>query len=185
MQVPSRVLARTRTFAARQAMCAAVLTLALSTPAMSQTPPPVEEPLSLSGPRVGFTVLGGGLVDKLKKDGGITIAPVVTQFGWQFEKQFASSESGPTAVTEWVVLFGGLDQGVALPSLSWMVGMRTKSGAEFGVGPNFTPLGAALVVAAGVTMHAGALNFPFNVAVVPSKSGTRVSFLTGFNGRKK
>ena len=168
----------------RLAILVAVLTLALSTPAMSQTPPPVEEPLSLSGPRVGFTVLGGGLVDKLKKDGGITIAPVVTQFGWQFEKQFASSESGPTAVTEWVVLFGGLDQGVALPSLSWLVGIRTKNGSEFGVGPNVTPVGVALAVSGGMTFRAGVLNVPVNVAVVPSRSGVRVSVLSGFNVRR-
>ena len=83
------------------------------------------------------------------------------------------------------MLFGGLEQGVVLPSLSWLAGMRTRSGTEFGVGPNLTPVGVALVIAAGMTLRAGALNIPFNVAVVPSKSGTRVSVLTGFNRRKQ
>ena len=63
--------------------------------------------------------------------------------------------------------------------------MRTRGGTEFGVGPNVTPVGVALVIAAGMTMRAGALNIPINVAVVPSKSGTRVSVLTGFNRRKQ
>ncbi len=169
----------------RHAMCAAVITLALAAPALSQTSEvPIAEPMSLSGPRFGVTVLSDGIVRKLKND-GISVAPVVSQFGWQFERQWASSEGGPSAVTEWVVLFGGLDQGVVLPSLSWLAGMRTRSGTEFGVGPNMTPAGVALVIAAGMTLRAGALNIPFNVAVVPSKSGTRVSVLTGFNRRKQ
>jgi hypothetical protein len=110
---------------------------------------------------------------------------VITQFGWQFERQFYSKGSGLTAVNEWVVLIGGLEQGVALPSASWIVGLRTRDGAEFGVGPNITPSGVALAIAAGVTFRAGALNVPMNFAVVPSKSGVRVSMLTGFNFRKR
>jgi hypothetical protein len=88
-------------------------------------------------------------------------------------------------VTEWVFLVGGLDQSVALPSLSWLVGLRTQGGAEFGIGPNITPAGTALAIAAGVTFEAGALNVPMNFAVVPSKSGVRVSVLTGFTMRRR
>ena len=99
------------------------------------------------------------------------MAPHVSQFGWQFEKQFYTKGSGVTMVTEWVALLGGLEQSVALPSLSWMVGVRTRDGAEFGIGPNITPAGTALVLATGMTFRAGAMNVPVNVAVVPSKSG--------------
>jgi hypothetical protein len=87
-------------------------------------------------------------------------------------------------VTEWVGLVGGLDQNVMLPSLSWIVGVRTRDGAEFGIGPNVTPAGTAIVFATGMTFRTGALNVPVNVAVVPSKSGTRVSILTGFSLRR-
>ncbi|HEY6507124.1 MAG TPA: hypothetical protein VIY56_03875, partial [Vicinamibacterales bacterium] len=79
----------------------------------------------------------------------------------------------------------GMEQGVVLPSLSWLVGLRTREGAEFGIGPNITPVGVSLVLAAGVTMRAGSLNVPLNVAVVPSKAGTRVSVLSGFNMRRR
>lgn len=169
----------------RHAINAVFLTLTLSTPALSQTTgPPVAATASLSGPRVGFTFLSDGISTKLRDNTGINVSPLVTQFGWQFEKRFYSAENGPTAVTEWVLLFGGLDQGVVLPSLTWLVGMRTIKGAEFGVGPNFTPLGATLAVAAGVTFRAGALNVPVNLALVPSKSGVRVSLLAGFNTRR-
>ena len=84
----------------------------------------------------------------------------------------------------WVFLAGGLEQGVVLPSLSWLVGLRTREGAEFGIGPNVTPAGVSLVLAAGVTMRTGTFNVPVNVAVVPSRVGTRVSVLTGFNMRR-
>jgi hypothetical protein len=83
-----------------------------------------------------------------------------------------------------VPLLSGLEQGVALPSLNWLVGIRTAGGAEFGIGPNVTPIGTGLVVAAGVTVRSGALNVPLNFALASSKSGIRVSIMTGFNIRK-
>ena len=146
-------------------------------------PPPLTKTVNLSGPRFGLTALSTGVVEKLAKR-HIDVGPNISQFGWQFEKQFYSGESGVAAVNEWVVLLGGLDQGVALPSVSWLVGLRTREGAEFGVGPNITPAGAALVVSAGVTFKAGIMNVPMNFAVVPSKAGTRVSVLSGFTLRR-
>jgi hypothetical protein len=159
-----------------------LVTLGIASPAFSQTVPPIARTVSLAGPRIGMTVLSPGVVDKLRER-GVEVGPVITQFGWQIEKQFFSTNSGLTAVTEWVGLLGGLEESVAIPSLTWMVGLRTRSGAEFGVGPNITPAGAALAVAAGVTFRAGVLNVPINVAYVPSKAGPRVSVLTGFNLR--
>ena len=185
MQVQDRMTVFTTIRARRRVIGAVFVTLACCTPAFSQTPaPPPAKAASLSGPRMGVTFLSDGIVEKLKNDASINISPMVTQFGWQFEKQFYSTENGPTAVTEWVVLVGGLEQGVVLPSVSWLVGMRTMKGAEFGIGPNLTPVGAALAIAAGMTFRAGALNVPVNVAVVPSKAGVRVSLLAGFNTRR-
>jgi hypothetical protein len=173
-------------------MRAAVLTmfiLGLAVPAAAQTdnvvnPPPPVRSVNLSGPRFGFTSLSQGIVDKLATERDIVVRSGISQFGWQFEKQFYSKADGVTALNEWVGLLGGLDQGVVIPSLSWLIGLRTKEGAEFGVGPNVTPTGVALVVSAGVTFKAGIMNVPMNFAVVPSKSGTRVSVLTGFTLRR-
>ena len=163
---------------------AAFLILALASPGLSQTVPPVARTVSLSGPRFGVTSLSQGVIDKLKEN-SIDIRPVMTQFGWQFEHQFYGRDSGLAAVNEWVVLLGGLEQGQALPSVSWMVGLRTREGAEFGIGPNVTPAGVALAFGAGVTFRAGILNIPVNVAVVPSRFGVRMSMLTGFNLRRR
>jgi hypothetical protein len=147
-------------------------------------PPGYTKTVNLSGPRFGLTALSPGVVDELHKR-SIDVTSNISQFGWQFEKQFYTRDSGVAAVNEWVFLLGGLDQGVALPSLSWMVGLRTREGAEFGIGPNITPAGVALALAGGVTFRAGNLNVPMNVAVVPSKVGTRLSVLTGFNMRRR
>ncbi len=147
-------------------------------------PPPFNKTVNLSGPRFGMTALSPGVVAELERR-SINVGSNITQFGWQFEKAFYAKGSGLAAVNEWVMLLGGLEQGHVLPSLSWLVGMRTREGAEFGVGPNVTPAGVALVVAAGVTVRTSSFNVPLNVAVVPSKAGMRVSVLSGFNMRRR
>ena len=149
----------------------------------TQRPP---DTMSLSGPRVGVTYLSPGVVDQIKEEFDKDLNPVISQFGWQFEKRFLTSdENGACAVTEWVVLFGGVDQGVFVPSFTWLLGMRTVGGVEFAAGPNFSAAGAGIALAAGITMKAGNLNVPFNVAVVPSANGPRFSFLVGFNAKRK
>ena len=166
---------------------ALLLTFAICAPALSQTTsqlPPLAKTADLSGPRFGLTFLSEGVMRALA-DRGAYVGPNISQFGWQFEKQFYAKDSNFTMVTEWVGLVGGLEQGVALPSLSWLVGLRSRDGAEFGLGPNITPAGTALVLAAGMTFRSGALNIPVNVAVVPSRSGTRVTLLAGFSLRRQ
>ena len=174
------------TAAVRHVVRGALLTLAVATPALSQTPqlPAYAKTADLSGPRFGLTLLADGVVKSLAER-NIQVSPHISQFGWQFEKQFYTKDGGVTMVTEWVTLVGGLEQNVVLPSLSWMVGVRTRDGAEFGVGPNITPAGTALVLATGMTFRTGAMNVPINVAVVPSKSGTRVSVISGFSLRRR
>jgi len=148
-----------------------------------QAQKPAEE-MSLSGPRIGVTFLSDGVREKIGELGG-DVGFAISQFGWQHEKRFLSSPAGWTGVTEWVFLLGGLDQGTAIPSASWLVGARTSSGLEFAAGPNVTPAGFALAIAGGVTLRTGSLNIPVNLAVVPSKAGSRISMLIGFNGRRR
>ena len=164
---------------------AAALAVATAVPAAAQTLPPYAHSADLSGPRFGLTLLSDGIVEKLADRQLPVDRPYVSQFGWQFERQFFTKDSGVTMVTEWVALLGGLEQSIALPSLSWLVGIRTRDGAEFGIGPNITPAGTALVFATGMTFRTASVNVPVNVAVVPSKSGTRVSVMTGFSLRRR
>ena len=149
-----------------------------------QVPPRPKKEINLSGPRFGLTMLSPGNVEALAEKEIVLQRSTVTQFGWQFEKRLYTNDEGLSALTEFVPLISGLEQGVALPSLNWLVGIRTSTGTEFGIGPNITPVGVGLVVAAGVTVQSGALNIPLNVAVASSKSGARVSIMTGFNIRR-
>jgi hypothetical protein len=134
--------------------------------------------IELAGPRFGVTFLNLEARAKLA-DRGIEVGTVISQFGWQFERSFESGDA-IAPVTEVVVLVGGLDQGVFLPSLTWIVGLRSAGGMEVGVGPNVTPAGFALAIAAGAVVRQRTLNIPITVAAVPSATGVRMSMLTGF-----
>lgn len=155
-----------------------------STSAAQQDPrfPPPTEQMRLGGPRFGVTWLGGSITDSLKAN-ELEVGSVITQFGWQWERIFYGGVTGPAVVSEWVLLVGGMDQGAFLPSLSWLMGLRTGNGTEFGVGPNIGVSGVALAFAGGVTQRVGSMNIPINVAVVPSKIGARVSVLAGISMR--
>ena len=143
-----------------------------------------DEPIHLDGPRVGFTVVSSGVVDKAH-DRGIDINPFLTQFGWQFETRLFRLPNGVSGVVELVPLVGGLEQGHFIPSVSGLLGVRGAKGFEFGLGPNLTPLGASIVLAVGTSIQSNGINFPINLAVVPGKEGMRVSLLVGFNTRHR
>src|SRR5881397_3929422 len=97
-------------------LAAALFTLFVAAPAWSQTfiPPPVTREIDLSGPRFGFTMLSQGNVDRLQERNIQIQRLLISQFGWQFEKRFYSNADGVTALSEWVPLISGLDQGLAL-----------------------------------------------------------------------
>lgn len=134
-----------------------------------------------SGPRVGAAYLVGGSVTAERA--GHPVSPLVTLFGWQIEHQFDAGPGLPTPVTELVLLAGGMEQGVVLPSASWLLGMRQRNGWEFGAGPTLTGAGIQLAVAGGVTQSIGSLNVPVTLAVVPGRRGASISVTTGFNVR--
>jgi hypothetical protein len=138
--------------------------------------------INLNGPRLGMTYIGPGeFADRLDNDFGVS--PFITQFGWQLETRFFTLPNGVGGVIEAIGLIGGLEQNVFLPSASVLIGLRGARGFEFGVGPNLSLAGAALVIAGGITLQTNNINFPINFAVVPSNKGVRISILFGFNAR--
>ena len=140
--------------------------------------------ISLDGPRLGFTYLAGGVLDKARENlPGLN--PFITQFGWQFETRLFRMPNGLSALAEVVPLVGGLDQGRFIPSLSGLLGLRTGNGFEIGMGPNVTPVGTSVVFALGTSFRSNGINFPVNVAVVPGNGGARISLLLGFNARHR
>jgi len=141
----------------------------------------ISQSMELDGPRIGVTFLSNSFINSAKNEADVKLTPFVSQFGWQFEKRFFSHDNGATGISEWIVLVGGFEQDLFLPSLSWIVEGRTIDGFEIGAGPNLSASGTAMVIAAGVTIKSGGLNFPINVAVATSKGGPRFSLLFGFN----
>ncbi|MEY4905543.1 MAG: hypothetical protein RLZZ292_3358, partial [Bacteroidota bacterium] len=116
---------------------------------------------------------------KAKNEYGIN--PILTQIGWQFERRLFYGTGSMSGLIEFIPLIGGLDQGKFLPSANLLIGMRSKKGFEFGVGPNISPKGVGMVFAAGTTIKTGGFYIPVNIAYVPGTNGGRISILTGFN----
>jgi hypothetical protein len=151
-------------------------------------PPPPSAPRILddddrSGFRLGAAYLIGGSVTAEKN--GKSVGPLMTLFGWQLEHQFPTGRKDlPVPMTEFIVLVGGIEQGIALPSASLLIGMRQPNGWEAGVGPTITGAGLQIAVGAGVTQTLGTLNVPFNLAVAPGRRGASISFTTGFNYKR-
>ena len=166
---------------------ALLLAATSAVPARAQTPERFG-PSRLDGPRVGVTILDQRTVDKINEafaeegeDPRIgDTTPVITQFGWQFETRIFQAESGLTGVTEVVVLAGGLDRNLVLPSGTFLIGLRTVNGMELGVGPNVSLAGTGYAVAVGMNTPVGDVNIPLNVAAVFGRGGPRVSLLAGF-----
>lgn len=152
------------------------------------TPPqsdqPVVTPVKLAGPWVGFTYIApGALADQLESD--FQASPFITQFGRQFETKYFSLPDGTAVLVEGVVLVGGLEQELFLPSASVLIGIRSPKEFEFGFGPNVSLTGPSFVFALGAIVQSGYVNFPINMVLAPSRDGFRWSLLFGFNARTK
>lgn len=137
----------------------------------------------LSGPRIGFTFIGAGPVadfintkdiDALDNAGffGEEGNAFLTQYGWQWETRFADGHD-ITGLVEWIVLVGGMEKGLFLPSVSSLVGVRTSSNLEFAFGPNLSLSGIGAVLAVGYNFKIGEINLPMNIAFRPGINKTR------------
>jgi hypothetical protein len=139
---------------------------------------------SWSGPRMGLMMApGDGAIARRLKDHGL--GSVVSQFGWQFERRVVPFGGGPQLVTEAIPLFGGVEYGKLVPSLTLVMGVRSPSGFEFGMGPSFTVVSATglnsgLVIAAGKSINYGAVCIPLNLAVSTNPNGTMVTLIAGY-----
>jgi hypothetical protein len=99
---------------------------------------PDKNKVNLSGPRMGVVFYTGQTADIFsapKHNGGYNINPYMFQFGWQFEKQYLN-EGNFQALVEFIPMITGLDQNMAIPSLTILNGLRNnKLGIEIAIGP--------------------------------------------------
>ena len=93
-----------------------------------------------SGPRVGYAFLNGKLTEfaeRPENQGGLDIFPGVSMIGYQLEKQYIGTENF-SALGEVLFTVSGLEQGVFIPSVTLMNGLRFgKAGWEIAFGPGF------------------------------------------------
>ena len=142
----------------------------------------------LAGPRLGLTFISPGPIADFLHDGfdfdsdeeqhGSTGSAITTLYGWQWESRFADGGGEIVGIVEWIVLVGGMEKGMFLPSASSIIGARMENRLEFGVGPNLSLSGIGMVFGVGYNFKSGNLNLPINISVIPGKSmeGTTYNF---------
>ena len=129
-----------------------------------------------NGPRIGVTMLSAGTSASYLEEKGKR--PLLTQFGWQFEGRLFTVEN-ISGIVEFVPMVGGFEQGLFIPSLSALIGIRSGENmpVEFALGPNFSVSAdnhgnrkgfAGVVIAVGTSLKKGNVYFPINLAFVPS-----------------
>jgi hypothetical protein len=134
--------------------------------------------ITRTGPRFGVALTTGHSADVLKQTWDAR--PAMLQIGWQIEGEFLANGGRISGVTSILPAIGGFDHGRILPSLTWLVGVRTEKGAQLCFGPDLSMTGAGLAVSLSSARSSGALNVPTSMTVVFGERGVRISLLTGF-----
>ena len=171
-----------------QLLCLTVAAMAATPLAAQQRPQqsdsvPVLEERALDGPRLGFTYITGPAArQKLAEN---HLDPFMSLFGWHFEQIVRPKAGGPMFVIQQLLLVAGVDQGTAVPSASLLLGIRFPGGFEFGMGPNATPVGLALAMGIGKSLHYGGVTIPINIGLARSQGSLRTTFLVGYAIRRR
>jgi hypothetical protein len=102
---------------------------------------PTVSRMNCSGPRMGVVFITGDAAKIMKAGrsvGGFDAYPILYQFGYQWEVQYLN-EGNFQGLFEFVPLIAGLEQGMFVPSLTILNGIRdNKNGWEFAFGPTLT-----------------------------------------------
>ncbi len=105
-----------------------------------QPPETPQADIRNNGPRVGVAMIMGDMASRLsdpESEGGWDAVPVVTQFGYQVEKEYLSAGDFH-ALIEGLFIISGPEQQLFNPRLVVMNGFRSaKTGLEFAFGPSF------------------------------------------------
>ena len=91
-----------------------------------------------------------------------------------------------------ILVLGGLDQSLLLPTAAVLIGFRSHSGLEIGLGPSLgatasdssaLPIGISVLYALAWNFSFSGVHIPVDIAVNPSpRDGlSRFTLMTGFN----
>jgi len=167
---------------------------------------PFDRTIVAEGPRMGFGFVTGANAQILAKpaaEGGFDQKiPMMSQFGYQFEKAYITTGNWQ-ALAEVIPMLSGLEANRLIPTLTILNGLRSNnSGWEFAFGPTIDfsrsmngkldsrgdiAVSTALVFSVGKTIKSGEMNFPINAYLIPPKDGTsyRFGISMGWNASKK
>jgi hypothetical protein len=153
------------------------------------------------GPRVGVSYILAPFrdfdasVQRIFPDDSRQYIPIFTQFGLNLEQRIRLGNTQSHFAFQEVLLVGGIDQNIVLPSLSILIGFRSRKGLEFGLGPNLSlkrsaddiGVGLSVVYSVGWTFSFADVFIPVDLAFVPtpSDSNPRFTLLTGFNFKQR
>lgn len=152
----------------------------------------------LFGPRTGFTYVFttqeefDTRIQTIYPNVDKTYFPFFTQFGLMLEQRIKLGDTSNHFAFQEVILIGGIDQSIVIPSISFAIGFRHHNGLEFGLGPNLSittnsneemVANISVVYTIGWTFSYENVFVPVNIAVVPTPidGKPRFSVLTGFN----
>jgi hypothetical protein len=143
--------------------------------------------LFIVGPRIGVSYV---ITSSLEFTEGISniysngsYVPVMTIFGLAIEQRIILGQTNSHFAFQEMLMVGGLEQSIALPSLTFLIGYRDASGFEIGTGPTISFSGLGVIVAIGWTIESKGVFVPVDVSVVlPSNQRpTSIALTTGFN----
>jgi hypothetical protein len=151
----------------------------------------------LFGPRlgVGATVVSADdfntAMQGIYADSGRIYFPIYTEMGVEAQQLIALGESENTLSIREMFLLDGLDQGLAIPNVSMIVGFHSSSGLEFGLGPYVTivapsgelRLAAAVIYLVGYEIPMKGFSLPITVTMtpLPSYANPKISIVAGFS----
>jgi hypothetical protein len=141
------------------------------------------------GPRVGFTYVFIDVeaytdeIHEIPIFDGERYVPFMSQFGISCEQRIRLGTTKSHFAFQEVVLIGGIDQSVAIPTIALLLGYRSEFGLELGLGPKWSLSGFNVVYAAGWTFNYQEVYVPVDIVFVPDIANGHhsVSLYTGFN----
>ena len=167
---------------------------------------PYDRTLIAEGPRMGFGFVTGNNANILalpRDEGGFDQQlPIMSQFGYQFEKAYITTGNWQ-ALAEIIPMLSGLESNRLIPTLTILNGLRSnKNGWEVAFGPTIDlsrvrdgkldsrgdlQFSTSLVFSVGKTVKSGEMNFPVNLYFIPARdnSSYRFGVSMGWNAAKK
>lgn len=130
-------------------------------------------------------------IQKLYPNDDASYFPLFSEIG-VFAKQLTKLGDTDTYLTfQEMLLFGGLDQNMAMPTLRFLLGFESRLGMEFAVGPyvafntpeDGTQLRFSFAYVVGWTLSNEGVSIPVYISFVPYPSywQPRFSLITGFS----